>query len=306
MENTIKVGWDRKTGMYTLKPQIGYGTQGFSINGKLVSDPLLGFKNGELLVVAEKPTSITCVKSTRKQIGWDNLEEGTTITMDEYNAIIERIAGTREWDEDGDIENYRTLEDEIFAARFFRNHKAVYENIEEVLNLEIELVEYPVSEYSNIVPLYSLDAQNIFETKCKWTPNNTELFYQICQKHGIGRERIELPTHSGLRFIKIDGKYVGGMEEFERNSRVSVVDTYEGCIARMNGVANNLESLISMHIAQQSTKIVNKSTVGHLLTELTILKNNINVLDVKQKEYNSQRAILNRIAELINVYKEQS
>jgi hypothetical protein len=306
MENTIKVGWDRKTGMYTLKPQIGYGTQGFSINGKLVSDPLLGFKNGELLVVAEKPTSITYVKSTRKQIGWDNLEDGTTITMDEYDRVYIKIDGTREWNEDLEQHDYATLEDEIFAARFFRNHKAVYETIEEVLNLEIELVEYPVSEYSNIVPLYSLDAQNIFETKCKWTPNNTELFYQICQKHGIGRERIELPTHSGLRFIKIDGKYVGGMEEFERNSRVSVVDTYEGCIARMNGVANNLESLISMHIAQQSTKIVNKSTVGHLLTELTILKNSINVLDVKQKEYNSQRAILNRIAELINVYKEQA
>lgn len=305
MENTIKVGWDKKTGMYTLKPQIGYGTQKFSINGKLVSDPLLGFKNGELLVVAEKPEVISCVRSTRNLIGWDNLEEGTTITAAEYNAVVEKIVETREWDEEGDVEIYSTIEDEIFATRFFRNHKAVYETHEEVLNIEIEFVEYPVSEYPNIVPLYSLDAQHVFETKCRWTPNNTELFYQICQKYGIGKERIELPTHSGLRFIKVDGKYVGGMEEFEKNTRVSVIDTYEGCISRMNAVADTLEGLISIHIARQSIKAVDKSTIGHLLTELTILKNSVHELDVKQKEYNSQRAILNRIVELIDVYKEQ-
>jgi hypothetical protein len=309
MENSIKVGYDSKTNLYTFKPTTGYAST-LEVNGKLVVDALRGIRVGELITLSEKPETITYKTTSRKLIGYDNIEELTTTSLSEYQKIRQRVIDSRLYlDEDAEEEDeftYKTLEDEVFALRFFRNYKAIYENITEVHNVEIELIEYPVSSYRNIIPLHSMDAKNVFETNCKFTPNNTELFFEICNSYGIDKSRIEIPTHSGLRFAKIDDKFIGGMEDFERTSSVSIINSYEVCIERMESIKTKLTELISFHFARQSTKIIDKSTVGHLLTELTILKNTVNDLDVKQKEHNSQRAILNRIAELINDYKKQA
>jgi hypothetical protein len=230
----------------------------------------------------------------------------TTVGLSEYNKILEKINSTREYDEDSEQYDYATLEDEVFAVRFHRTHKAIYESIEDVHNLEFEIIEYPVSAYKNIVPLHSMDAKHILETNCKFTPNNNELFFEVLASFGIDKSRIDIPTHSGLRFVKIDNSYVSGMEDFEKTASLAVINTYEKCIDRMNDNRKKLEDLISFHIAKQSQKKVDKSTVGQLLTELMYLQSSIFNLDVKAKEHNSQRSILNRLGELINTYKEQA
>jgi hypothetical protein len=55
MENSIKVGYDSQTGFYTFKN--GFNTT-MEVNGKSTSDPLRGFRSGELVVTSEKPESI--------------------------------------------------------------------------------------------------------------------------------------------------------------------------------------------------------------------------------------------------------
>jgi hypothetical protein len=160
------------------------------------------------------------------------------------------------------------------------------------------------SAYKSIVPLYSLDANNIFETKCKHTPNNMELFFEVCTQYGIDKSRIDIPTHSGLRFVKIDDTYLTGAEEFEKTSSSTTIGTYEECIARMNSNHKKLEDMISMHMAKRSQKVLDKGTVGELLKELLIVKNRINGLDVKQKDYSSQRSLNVKMNELIETYKE--
>ena len=135
-------------------------------------------------------------------------------------------------------------------------------------------------------------------------PNNTELFFEVCASFGIDKSRIEIPNHSGLRYVKIDDKYVTGMEDFEKTASITIIGTYDDCVARMNSNRKKLEDAISFQIAKQSQKVLDKATIGHLLTELKILQNSIYGLDVKQKEHASQRAVSNRINELINVYKE--
>lgn len=301
MEKTIKVGYDSQTGFYTFKNMFNTTME---VNGKSVSDPLRGFRSGELTVISEKPETITYKTSGRKLIGYDNTEDITTISLEKYKEIEAAISKTREYDEDSEEFTYANLEDEVFALRFYRTHKAIYENVDEVHNLEIEFIEYPVSAFKSIIPLYSIDAANIFETKCKFVPNNTELFFDVCASYGIDKSRIDIPTHSGLRYIKIDDKYVTGMEDFEKTASQSIIGTYEECIARMNSNRKKLEDAISFQIAKQSQKVLDKATVGHLLTELKILQNSVYGLDVKQKEYASHRSVQNRINELINIYKQ--
>jgi hypothetical protein len=303
MENSIKVGYDSQTGLYVVKT-IPYKT--LEVNGKPLVDALRGTSSSELITVSEKPETITYKSSSRNLIGYDNLEDMTTISLREYNKILEKVNESRVYNEELDEEVYNSLEEEVFATRFFRTYKAIYENIEEIHNMDIEIIEYPVSQYKNIVPLHSMDAKHILETNCKFTPNNGELFFEVCASYGIDKSRIDIPTHSGLRFVKIDGSYVSGMEDFEKSASLSIINTYEKCIERMNDNRKKLEDLISFHTAKQSQKKVNDATIGNLLTQLQHLQNSVRSLDVKAKEYNSQRLILTKVGELINTYKEQA
>ena len=305
MENTIKVGYDSRTNLYTFKTPESYSAKNVCVNGNPITDPLRGQKVGELMTINERPFSITYETSERKLIGYDNIETITTISVKEYQEIKAQIESTTsDYDDDSEEFTYNTLEDEVFATRFFRTHKAIHENINYVSYMDIEFISYPVSEYSNIVPLYSIDAKNVFETKCKFTPTNTQTFKDICRARGIDDSRIDIPTHSGLRFVKIDDKFISGMEEFEKNSNREIIATYEECVVKMNSIKTNLTELINFHFAKQSQNVLDKATVGHLLSQLQILQNSVSGLDVKKKEYNSQRAINIRINELINVYKE--
>lgn len=304
MENSIKVGYDSKTNIYTFKTPGGYSAKNVCINGKPITDPLRGQKIGELITITEKPETITYETVERKLIGYDNIETNTTISVKEYQEVVVKIENTRVYDLDNDDYTYDTIEDEVFATRFFRNHKAVYENQTTVHNLDIEFVSYPVSEYSNIIPLYSIDAKNVFETKCKYVPNNLDTFFKVCDEFGVTKERIHVPKHSGLRFVKIDDKYVSGMEEFEKTQNRTIIATYDECIKIMNTTRLKLKELVSFHIAMQSQNMMDKSTVGHLLTELKILQNSVYGLDVKVKDERSQRAVSNRINKLIEVYKK--
>jgi hypothetical protein len=170
--------------------------------------------------------------------------------------------------------------------------------------MDIEFINYPVSEYLNIVPLYSIDAKNVFETKCKYTPNNIDTFKDLCKARGIDISRIDIPTHSGLRYATIDKKYISGIEAFERSLNREIIASYDECITTMNSAKSKLTELLNFHFAKQSQNVLDESTVGSLLTQLQNLQTSVNKLDVKVKDETSQRSVSQRINELIRVYKE--
>ena len=262
MENSIKVGYDSQTSLYVVKTIYN---RALIVNGKPLVDALRGTSNGaDLITISEKPETVVYKTTNRKLIGYDNTEDMTTISLNEYNKILEKVIESKTYNEELDEDVYNTLEDEVFATRFFRTYKPIYETVEEIHTMEIEIIEYPVSAYKNIVPLHSMDAKHILETNCKFTPNNNELFFEICESYGIDRSRIEIPTHSGLRFVKIDNSYVSGMEDFEKSASLSVINTYDKCIERMNDNRKKLDDLISFHLAKQSQKKLDNVKKDHV------------------------------------------
>jgi hypothetical protein len=306
MENSIKVGYDSKTNLYTFKTPGSYTAKNVCVNGKPITDPLRGQKVGELMTINEKPETITYETSQRTLIGYDCIETNTTVSQKSYREMLALIENTREYNDsdDGDGYTYDSIEDEVVATRFFRNYKAIYENVDTVHNMDIEFINYPASEYLNIVPLYSIDAKNVFETKCKYTPNNIDTFKNLCKVRGIDISRIDIPTHSGLRYATIDKKYISGMEAFERISNREIIASYDECITTMNSAKSKLTELLNFHFAKQSQNVLDESTVGSLLTQLQNLQTSVNKLDVKVKDETSQRSVSQRINELIRVYKE--
>jgi len=304
MDNSIKVGYDSKTNLYTFKTPGSYSAKNVCVNGQPITDPLRGQKVGELMTINEKPETITYETSERKLIGYNCIETNNTVPVKLYREMADLIENTRDWNDDSDEFIYDSIEDEVAATRFFRNYTAIYENVVKIHNIEIEFISYPVSEYSNIIPLYSIDAKNVFETKCKFTPNNLQLFKDICKSRGIDDSRIDIPSHSGLRYVQIDGKHISGMAEFESTSNREIITTYKECVTKMNSIKTNLTELINFHFAKQSQKVLDESTVGSLLTQLVKLQDAVSKLDVKVKDESSQRFISQRIGDLVRVYKE--
>ena len=302
MENTIKVGYDSKTDLYTFKTPGTYSAKNVCVNGKPLEDALRLNKVGELMTIKEKPESITYEMGKNELLGYDN---GTTvISVKEYQEFVNIIEKTRQYDDDEDELVYDSIEDEVTAIRFFKTYSKVYQTFTSTHNMEIEFIEYPVSEYSNIIPLHSIDAKNIFETNCKFIPNNLQIFKDICKARGIDDSRITIPSHSGLRYVQIDKKYISEMEEFQKFSERETIGSYETCINRMNTIKNNLLEIMNFHFAKHSQNVMDKSTVGALLTQLYTLKSSIIGLDVKVKDSNAKRGIASSINDLIDIYKE--
>ena len=304
MENLIKVGYDSRTNLYAFKTPGGYNAKNVCINGESITDPLLGQKVGELMTTTKRPDVITFETSTRELVGYKNEERDVIVSIKEYQDTLNVIESTRDYDEEGDGEfQYNSIEDEVFATRFFRNHVATYQHLSTVHSMDIEFISYPVSEYSNIIPLYSMDARNIFDTKCKYIPNTIQTFKDLCIDRGIDDSRIHIPTHSGLRYAKLDDKYISGMEEFEKTSNREIIAPYDECVAKMSLMRFNLTKLLNFHFAKQSQNVLDESTVGNLLTQLQNLQNSVNKLDVKVKDESSQRSVSQRIKGLIEIYK---
>jgi hypothetical protein len=216
---------------------------------------------------------------------------------------LNKINQTRKWDEDSLCFEYNTIEDEVRAVIFAKSYSAVYETQETVYNLEIEFVTYPVSEYKCIVPMQAFNASDISETKCKLVMSKPTLLHEACSEFGIDKSRIDIPNHNGLTYAKIDDKYIYGIEMFEK-SNFSFIGTYEECIERMNGIKKRLSDILSIHLAKQSQKVLDKGTLGYLMNELVGLERNISSLDVKKSDYNSWRAIKTSLSSLIETYKK--
>jgi hypothetical protein len=298
-DDKLVVGHDPKTGFYTFKT--GYNTS-MEINGKPVADPILGFRSGELVVTKEKPITATYKTSGKVTVGYTK-ENGERISVIDYNTELHEINQTRRWNDNLEDFEYNTLEDEVRAIRFIKSYSGVYETQETVHNLEIEFVTYPVSEYKCIIPMYAFSASDISETKCKLVIDRFSLLYEVCNEFGIDKSRIDVPSHSGLTYAKIDDKYISGIETFEKTI-LSFIGTYEECINRMNALKKGLSDILSIHLAKQSQKVLDKATVGHLMYELVGLEKDISSLDVKKSDYNSWRAIKTSLSSLIETYKK--
>jgi hypothetical protein len=299
-KNTIKIGFDSSTSLYTIQAPTAYSINNLELNGKPLIDPLRGYKSGTLIVTSQKPETVNYKRTTNKCIGYDNIEDHSTISLKEYTDTTSGF--NREYDDDNDVWIYADLETEITATRFFRNHKRIYENVEEIIPFKIEMIEYPVSGFASIVPLYTMDAKNVFETKCMYTPDLMGLLMEELNTKGVTQKDVKVPAHSGIRYVQENNNYITGIEAFQRRFDRPFIGMYTECVAKMEETKDALKELIDFHFAKQSDSVLDKTTVGSLITSLQTLKNSVCSLDIKVKDESTKRALENKINELITNY----
>jgi len=298
-QTKMKIGYDSITKLYTFL------NGDFLYNGKSTKDPLRANTYNTLITTSEKPITIEKSTSIKKLIGYQNEKDNTIISQDEYDNLLEGI--NKEWNDDENEWEFGNIEDEIKYNIICKSYTPKYEYETQLTQIEFEIIEYPASQYDEIIPLYSLDAKNIFETKCTFTPNLFKTFREICEReYGIEAKNIENATHSGIRYIKINNEYIQGMDDFNMRYNKSIIDSYDGCIERMDTLKKDLNNILSFHFAKKSQKILDTTTLGGFLTELDSIRNTIYKLEIKTKSYGDYQNACGKINKLINLIIEKN
>lgn len=285
----IKIAYDPVTKLYSV--QLDYNYANYSINGKRIT-------NNGVIIFKNKPESIIYHSKKSEIISYINNETNEVISVEDFNNRMIEINSKRTYDDNIEEFVYNSIQDEVETLHYIRNVKPIYETKELEINVEYELIEYPVSEYAYIHPLFSLDINNIYETKCKYIPS-MDIIYDICSKYGITKDRVSIST-SGLEYLKIDDKYVNIPKLY---SFYSIVGTYEECVNKYKKHVSDIDNFISIHLAKESNKKVDKESLGHLIKSLSNISNTLNNIEVKSKSYNSIKGVVNSINELIQTYK---
>jgi hypothetical protein len=310
MEN-IKIAFDSKTNLYLIKLPSVYQIE-FEINGKLATDPMNGSLNCKEFYTSEKPTKIVGKKQISKISHYENNQDASdTLSVEEYTKRRQSILSTVSYYEDDD-EDYPVWKNPKFEADwiiFNKTYKPVYKTEIEKIEYEIEIIEYPVSEYPEIVPMYSIDAKSIYSTKCKVNISTVVMLRTILESYGLTESgentkdnNYHIPTHGGIRFVKINGSYITGAEQAENMYSRTKIDTYENCVEYLNKVKTGLKEIVELHFAKNSNKTLSKDSIGVVITTLTKIQNRVNGLDVKQKNYRTQLEISKYINDQIKEF----
>jgi hypothetical protein len=300
--NLIKVAFDPSTKLYLIKLPSDYNTE-FEINGKPAIDPMNGSLRGKEFYTSEKPVSIVGKKSLRQLSHYVNREDSSVIlSVEEYRTKRDGLLSLADYEDHNDEPVFTSVKIEAEWIIFNKTYTEVYKDVESDTQYEIEIIEYPVSEYPEITPLYSLDAKDIYSTKCRVQLSTSNILRDILVKRGLTESHenakdnnFHIPKHSGIRFAKINDKYLSGAEDAERKFSISKIDTYENCVAFLNRAHDEITTIVDLHFAKNSSQALDAATIGEMTTYLNNLAARISELDVKTKDRNSQIAIHNGI-----------
>lgn len=290
--DTTKIAYDPSTKLYMIHTK---GYDKILWNGKEIVDPLTGSRMGKFST-PEKPKLIQKITSQRSLTGYTNGKE--TIAADEYRQRLNDC--TSGWDADGEPE-FESIEDQVRYGVIFESFKPVMETTSVVSDIEFEIIEYPVSEYPEIVPFYQMGTGDIYSTKCVYTPDLKKVIKAYLAAFDVDVQY----SKSGLEFMKINGRYIKDNREIKRLS-VKYTGTYEECISRMHNSFNRIKEILDTTIALTSPQKLDPVTIGMLSTQLDNVKTTLNRVDPKQKSYSDFSNAQKMIADIQKMLAQKS
>jgi len=189
----IKLNHLEDKGIYHFK--LPYGT--FVINDKRYTNDT--YKETEMTTssvpVIQVPNSIS------ELVGWEDTE-GATLSVEKYKEARNQLS----WhDTDGDV-SFDSLEDEYAYKKFISKWKPKYNRSEILTDIELDIQRCMLDCGSNyITSLFSLDTNQAQLVKLDRLRLQCDTLISWASENKV---QIDVPTHSGLKFTKINNKYV--------------------------------------------------------------------------------------------------
>jgi hypothetical protein len=189
----IKLNHLEDKGIYHFK--LPYGT--FVINGERYTND--SYKETEM--TASSVPVIRVLNNISELTGYEDTK-GDTLSVEKYKEARNQLSG---YDNDGDM-SFDNLEDEYAYKKFISKWKPKYSHSEVLLDVELEVQRCMLdcgSKY--ITSLFSLDTNQAQLVKLDRLQLQRDTLASWASENKV---QIDAPTHSGLKFTKINNKYV--------------------------------------------------------------------------------------------------
>lgn len=208
--------------------------------------------------VVSDPTTILSVRVFQPAVTHYENETGSTLSVESYMEQKSDLA-SKGTPEKGYSSCYifENLDDEFAYKRFLKTWKPVFgESRTEKDPVKLEVVEVRTNsgdpdiqsmwnspQCATKAHLYTLDRNAI----------SLRDFKACCEAHGLD---YNIPSHSGIRFAKIDGKYAGfdEFDDMDFSKSPPFIGTLDQCKAEKLSLYKRVTNTIKLYIAKYRTK----------------------------------------------------
>lgn len=302
----IKIGYDSTNKLYIIP-----NNSNMIINGNEIKPSPLYFNNAKVLITKVEPKIYQTTSSTRMIISYEK-ENGEILSPEDYKSELNNLKSFGKLDDGGDDYDtdliFDSIESEVNYKHFLREWKPTYENIISITNHDIKIIEIPISEYDDIIPLSTLDdIKTIEEGLCEYLPNPTKILIDYCESLGLTFEgyisnprgnpkTFSLSTHSGIEYAKIEQKYLfsGNKPIFRR-----FIGSYQACIQKREKDMEFIKNGVDEHFRRQEKTLLSSIEKGKFYSSLLGIKDKIDQLDVYKQKQPEKQHLLKVVDELI-------
>lgn len=299
------VAFDNVTNLYCFKTHLGAYNSELWVNDQKVKEnkeSLYGV--GGFIVTKIKP-EIAHISTPKKVIDFYQEVDGINIlTEHEYKIKKEELTKNAEYDSNDYCYNFNNLEEELQFKYFEKGWKAVYKTVWKNELLDIFIKQSPVSEYSEIVPMFGLDdILNCKDGMFQYTPTPVKWFNEKMQSLGLKlageydkqeEGTYSLSSHSGIRFAKLNGCYCVNEEEAKFNQ---VRGTYEECVARRKKDIESINTTCLKAYNKYYVKELSKNAMRLTIEFIDDFGKRLNSVEPKSRYYDDYRFAVKQFTE---------
>lgn len=195
-------------------------------------------------------SSIPCIQKENSSTHLVHYEStiGEILSVQDYNNKVNSLCL------DVDEQEFSTLELEYEYKKFVHEYTRKYQSTTHLENVELEIQRVMLDTGSKyIVSLFSIDSNQPLLCKFNRLSLQRDTLVQWCSENNIP---VDIPTHSGLKYVKINGEYVFTKEQsgIEYDERFPVQTlTLEDALKREKTVCEDILAVLKSTITPVSS-----------------------------------------------------
>jgi hypothetical protein len=279
-----------KTYLFTLASNFGE----ILINDQIkISHTAYGTKEFELAVEPKKVVKFL----ERRSISHYEDTEKNKITPEQFESKKAELLKNADR-ELGDVyESFQNIDDEYAYKKFLRewNHP-VFVHLLDLIPVGFSILNFMYSEYKEIVPLQTVGGE-LDNPTCICTCNPVQTLKDICKDLNIPvieheKEKpqsyqfvMELPSHSGIKYAKLNNTYICTKEGYEHGYQHRA--SYDECVVELKRYKQGILDIIKKHLKMEIDKEISKSERREICSQLTSILEKLQSVETTKKTSNT-------------------
>ena len=283
-----------KNGSYFLYE---HNTKTYRVNRSTVISKSWNRINSDVCIFDGEISRIDDAAKEIKLVGYEE-SDGTMLSESQY--VEKRNSLCNDFDEGTPY--FISSEQRSKYHEWYDGVSRKYETVDTSKELEYVIIDiiHDVNEF--YIPLWHLDLNkvNFFKLDCIGLAKAH--VHQLAAHHGLiidgdksdtkGRGYCGYPTHTGLRYLTIEGKYYGN----DSMDYKPYIGEFSDCQKRERDIKTQIDAIFAKWYASKHP--IDGATIGDVLGYVSNIRSSFGKIQCKVKSRSDQRVVSNRLREL--------